>query len=284
MSKQPLQLLVLPSIQNIDEISLGLNVELTKAYYSKVEFIVKDNLATIKHLNRNIKEFEYVWLSSFWASRDLAHAVGKYLEFHETPTTYVEEGTSKISDSIIFALNNINTPNTYYIENLSMTAYLKQIEATCGYPMIMKDTKGCGGVNTTFIATRASLIIALESRDLGRKYLLQSFIHNDYDWGVMVANGVVVSAERSYPPVGEFRNNVGATEVFVDVSEVPEEIKNMALAGSACLGLNWSRSDIVIERGTDRPYLLEVNRFPGITAASEEVIGARKFLAALLPA
>ena len=52
---------------------------------------------------------------------------------------------------------------------------------------------------------------------------------NDYDWGVLVANGEVLSAEMSFPKSGEFRNNSqnGATEVFVDVNSVPARITEM---------------------------------------------------------
>ena len=97
----------------------------------------------------------------------------------------------------------------------------------------------------------------------------------------MVVNGVVVAGERSYPAEGEFRNNArnGADERFVDVAEIPEEIRTMAIRASGCLGLFWSRADIIIDRETGRPYLLEVNRYPGITAGSDEVTGAYTFLA-----
>jgi len=47
----------------------------------------------------------------------------------------------------------------------------------------------------------------------------------------LVANNKVVSAERSYPKKGDYRNNAGAgaTEYFVNISDIPEEIKNIAL-------------------------------------------------------
>ncbi|EKD32360.1 MAG: hypothetical protein ACD_77C00116G0002, partial [uncultured bacterium] len=46
----------------------------------------------------------------------------------------------------------------------------------------------------------------------------------------------------------------------------------------------WSRADIIIDKRTGLPYLLEVNRNPGITAGSDEVNGAYTYLAAqILP-
>jgi len=52
----------------------------------------------------------------------------------------------------------------------------------------------------------------------------------------------------------------------------------MAIKATKILGLSWARSDIIIDKETGIPYLLEVNRCPGITSGSTEITGARKFL------
>lgn len=39
------------------------------------------------------------------------------------------------------------------------------------------------------------------------------------------------------------------------------------------------RADIIIDKNTELPYLLEVNRYSGITSGSNEVIGTYTFLA-----
>jgi glutathione synthase/RimK-type ligase-like ATP-grasp enzyme len=91
---------------------------------------------------------------------------------------------------------------------------------------------------------------------------------------------MIVSAEKSYPKECEFRNNScnGAAEVFVDIATIPLQVKEMALEASAALGLVWSRADIVVDRETEIPYLMEVNRCPGISSGTSEVLGAREFL------
>jgi glutathione synthase/RimK-type ligase-like ATP-grasp enzyme len=110
--------------------------------------------------------------------------------------------------------------------------------------------------------------------------MFQSFIPNQYDWGILVANGEVVSGEKSYPKDGEFRNNArnGAREDFIDVEKIPQEIKDIAIRASESLGLSWSRADIIIDEKTQKPYLLEVNRYPGVTSGSDEENGAFLFL------
>ncbi|MHC1716812.1 MAG: RimK family alpha-L-glutamate ligase [Candidatus Dojkabacteria bacterium] len=275
-----LELLVLPPTENIEEIIKDLPIKLTKAYYASLEFHFKDNIATILHEGRDIKTFSFVWLSSTWYTRDLATTVKLYLEKNNVPHSFVEQNTSKITDTMNFVLNEIPYPDTYYIESSKAMERLDEIEEICGYPMIMKSSKGFGGNDTSYIASREELIENISNRKENKKYLFQRYIENNYDWGILVANNEIISAERSYPMKGEFRNNssAGATEVFEKLHDIPEDIKAIALKAGNVLGLQWSRSDIIVDSISGLPYLLEVNRFPGITMGSTEVTGASAFI------
>jgi len=66
--------------------------------------------------------------------------------------------------------------------------------------------------------------------------------------------------------------------VFVETKDIPRPIQDIAIKASEILGLSWSRSDIIVDKNTDIPYLLEVNRCPGITSGTSEVFGAQQFL------
>jgi len=136
------------------------------------------------------------------------------------------------------------------------------------------------------VATEEDLSRKIGELPKHKKFIFQKYITNEYDWGVMVANGVVVSGEKSYPREGEFRNNTcnGAEEVFVDPADIPEHIKRIAIETSSALGLAWSRSDIIIDKDTHRPYVLEVNRLPGLTSKTSEVEGAYTFLSSQIKA
>lgn len=278
MIKERIKLLVLPSIQNIEEIIKGLPIELTKAYYSSIKFIFKNNSVEVLHGSIDLKSFDSVWLSSYWASRDLACAVKSYLDSHGIQSTHVESSPSKLTDIMNFCINDIVCPDTFYVENSELHSNIQDLEDVCGYPMIMKDIKGCGGENSKYIENRERLIECINERKTDRKFIFQRFIPNNYDWGILVANNRVVSGEMSTPKEGEFRNNVGATENFVSLDLIPDNIKDIAIKASNALGLSWSRSDIVVDKNTGLPYLLEVNRFPGITEESSEVSGATVFL------
>lgn len=282
MTPKKLKLLVLPSVSNMDQVvkKISLPVDLTKGRFKNIEFIFKDNQVSVLHKNIDLKNFSFVWLCSSWGSRDLAYAVQLYLDFHKIPHTHVEKGTSKLTDQMALSLENIPVPDTLFFGHKDVRKSLSQIQKVCGYPLVIKDIRGSRGAHSLIINSEVELLEKITALPRHKSFIFQKYIANEYDWGIMVANGVVVSGEKSYPCQGEFRNNTcnGAKEVFVDPVNIPQAIKEMAIKNSVLLNLSWSRSDIIINKNTQKPYVLEVNRLPGISAKTSEVEGAYKFL------
>ena len=283
MIQKPLTILCFSPIGSIQSITKKFSFPIIpiKGTYSKVQFIFKNNTLRILHNNIDIRSYAFVWLSSGWNNRDVAYAIHLYLEFHKTPHTPVEKNTSKLTDCVVFALQSIPIPNTVFTNYSSINKDLPILQTTCEYPLIIKDIRGSRGKHSLLVASESDFIKALGTLPHYKNFLCQTFIPNEYDWGIMIANGTIVAGEKSYPQKGEFRNNTcnGATENFVDISKIPQSVKAMALQAHALLGLFWSRVDIIIDKNTQQPYLLEVNRFPGITVDSQEETGAYTFLA-----
>jgi glutathione synthase/RimK-type ligase-like ATP-grasp enzyme len=282
MAKKPLNLLCLPSFENIEQmlVKFPFPIKLTEGNFYNLEFIFQGSVVKVLHNGVDLNSFDFVWLSSFWDSRDLSYAISLYLEKTKTFSTYVEKSTSKITDQMICALGGIQTPHTLFLGKKNIEKNLKQIKEICGYPLIIKDVKGALGNDSKYIATENDLLENLDKLPKHKRYLFQQYIPNQYDWGILVANGAVVSGEQSYPQNGEFRNNAcnGGREVFAEVAKIPAHIKEMAIKASKLLGLSWSRSDIVVDKDTNNAYLMEVNRSPRITPKTSEVEGAYKFL------
>jgi len=284
MFKSKISLLCLPSVKNIKQVlaNFSFPISLTKGCFENLEFIFYENTVEVLHRGIDLKNFSFVWLSSLWDSRDLAYAIKLYLGKNDVFSTYVEKSTSKITDQMTFCLDHIKTPDSLFLGTQDIRKKLGQIKKVCGYPLIAKDIKGSRGLDSIYIANQEELFEKMAKFPKHRQYLFQKYIPNQYDWGILVVNGAVVSGEKSYPQKGEFRNNVcnGAREVFVDPAKIPLEIKKIAIRANNLLGLSWSRSDIIIDCNTKEPYLLEVNRLPGVSSKSKEVDGAYQFLSA----
>jgi hypothetical protein len=282
MSHKNFTLLHIPSVSNIQKIveNFPFSIDVTKGSYKDLKLIIRDTSFSILHKDHDVKDYSFAWISSGWNNRDLAYALHLYLTSTQTPHAYVEKNTSKITDCVIFALNKLPMPNTLFIPRPMISENLELIRDVCGFPLIIKDVRGSQGKDSALVSNEQELLEAMITLPKNKKFMFQQFIPNDYDWGIMVSNGIVVSGERSYPRNGEFRNNEcnGAKELFVKIEDIPQNIKDIAITASASLGLIWSRADIIIDKNTGKPYLLEVNRYPGITSDSTEVSGAYAFL------
>jgi len=282
MNKKTFTLLGLPAVKNTRQVmdKFPFPIDLTIGRYGELKFVFHQGKIQVLHKESDTRDFSFVWLSSNWDQRDLAHAICLYLKSTKTPHSYVEESTSKITDCMVFGLNNLPMPDTLFVSRKNIAKDIPLIKKVCGFPLIIKDSKGSQGKYSAFAANETELLEKTSNLPKSKNFIFQRFIPNEYDWGIMVANGVVVSGEKSYPSNGEFRNNTcnGAKEIFIDTEDIPKKIKDIAIKASASLGLSWSRADIIIDKNTGLPYLLEVNRFPGITSNSDEVLGAYTFL------
>jgi hypothetical protein len=77
---------------------LGSSVLITEGQIKSIRMIFKDNTVQVLYKDTDIKEFSYVWISSFWNSRDMAYAISLYLDYHKIPHSHVERASSKITE------------------------------------------------------------------------------------------------------------------------------------------------------------------------------------------
>ncbi len=283
MGKETFSLLCIPPKGAMKQVirKFPFPVALSLGKYRNIAAVFHKGGVKVFHSGVDVSTFSFVWISSGWDSRDLAYALRLYLESTKTPHSYAEKSSSKVTDCMLFTFNDLPIPDTVFISRANVERNMPMINEVCGYPLIIKDARGSRGKYSAYVDSEAELLKKMSTLPKSRKYFFQRFIPNEYDWGIMVANGVVMAGEKSYPAEGEYRNNAcnGAQEVFVAVADIPHKLKEMAVKACGCLGLSWSRADIIIDKRTGFPYLLEVNRTPGLTSGSDEVSGAYTFLA-----
>jgi len=271
-------LLSLPALSGTRDIvgQFPFPIDFTAGTYRDISFVFHAGSTEVFHKGADTKNFSFVWLTSSWSQRDLAYALRLYFESTGTPHSSVEQSPSKITDTMAFSLHGLPIPDTVFVSRRNIEKEMPLIRKVCGYPLIVKDVKGAQGKFSAYVASESELASTIADLPKHKEFLFQRFIRNEYDWGIMVVNGIVVSGEKSYPSEGEFRNNTcnGAKEHFANVDDIPERIKSIAITASGLLGLTWSRTDIIIDKDSGLPYLLEVNRFPGITPDSNEASGA----------
>ncbi len=136
------------------------------------------------------------------------------------------------------------------------------------FPVILK---GSGGDRGTRVFKADNLeelekvVINLRRSEIdeGRRYMLQEFIPNDGDYRVLVLGEKVLGVmKRSSQNKNEFRNNYSAGG-SVEVADLPENIKQLAVKAAKLCGLAVAGVDVAFrDFDIKKPVIWEVNKGP----------------------
>jgi RimK family alpha-L-glutamate ligase len=137
------------------------------------------------------------------------------------------------------------------------------------FPVILKGSSGDRGTNVFKIDNIKQLekkVRELRKLEIegGKRYMLQEFIPNNGDLRILVLGDKVLGAMKrtSQNFEKEFRNNfsVGGK---VEVVEIPESIKKLAIKAAKVCGLLVAGVDVVYrDDDVNKPVIWEVNKGP----------------------
>jgi RimK family alpha-L-glutamate ligase len=136
------------------------------------------------------------------------------------------------------------------------------------FPVIVKGSGGDRGTRV-FKADNLKQLEKLVRRlrktetEEGRRYLLQEYIENDGDFRVLVLGEKVLGVmKRASAKKGEFRNNYSAGG-RVEVADLPEEVKELAMRAAKICGLAVAGVDVAFrDFDIKKPVIWEVNKGP----------------------
>jgi len=137
------------------------------------------------------------------------------------------------------------------------------------FPVIIK---GSGGDRGTRVFKADSLeeleILVKDLRktetEEGKRYMLQEYIANDGDYRVLVLGDKVLGVMKRFAnqDSSEFRNNYSAGG-SVEVADLPEEVKKLAVRAAKVCGLVIAGVDVAFREFDKRkPVIWEVNKGP----------------------
>jgi len=136
------------------------------------------------------------------------------------------------------------------------------------FPVIIKGSGGDRGTRVfkaENLKELEELVLKLRSSETeeGKRYMLQEYIPNDGDYRVLVlGNKVLGVMKRSSQKAGEFRNNYSAGGT-VEIADLPEEIKQLAVRAAEVCGLAVAGVDVAFRDFDEtKPVIWEVNKGP----------------------
>lgn len=165
----------------------------------------------------------------------------------------------------------IDIPNTVYG---SLHYLYEMMEKGLGktkkfdFPVIIKGSGGDRGTRVFKADSLGELKTITENLRMseieeGRRYMLQEFIQNDGDYRVLVLGEKVLGVmKRTSQKEGEFRNNYSAGG-SVEVADLPERIKKLAVKAAKVCGLAVAGVDVAFrDFDINKPVIWEVNKGP----------------------
>ena len=155
------------------------------------------------------------------------------------------------------------------------------------FPIVMKLLSGSQGIGVSIVESYSSLksvYQTIKKLDPESEILIQEKIDSEFDLRIQVLvkklnalypeddNLTILGVMRRNATEGDFRTNysLGGT---VEKYEITEELQDLAFRAATAVGCHWCGVDIMIDKNTGKPYILEVNSSPG-TEGISKVLGS----------
>ena len=260
------------------------NIILDIASIKDILFRIIDGKINIEIGGKDLKRYEYILIQSGWNTTHMAYLLHLYLQSQHIPHNKTSTHSTKLSDIFFLASKGVSVPNTFFHNGLKIDSKrILNIEQICRLPCIYKTLLGSLGSRVHLIDNKDDIEKTVKENGRYNRYIFQEFISNDFDYRVVVANNKASSVCKRTRVGDKYRNNValGAVEKFISVEDTPKEVIEIAVEASKALKLNWAGVDIVTDNKTDKHYVLEVNRRPGLTEKSTEIGALYQYIKAL---
>jgi RimK family alpha-L-glutamate ligase len=154
------------------------------------------------------------------------------------------------------------------------------------FPLIIKLISGTQGIGVSIVDSYASLksvYQTIKKLNPDSEILLQEKIDSDFDVRIQVlvkkfnplqeksGNKVILGTMKRLAVKDDFRTNYSLGGK-VDTFEITSELEELAYEATTAVGCHWSGVDIMIDKKSKKPYILEVNSSPG-TEGISKVLG-----------
>lgn len=209
-------------------------------------------------------------------SRNLLHNLEKHNFFCINTLESMEICENKFLTTQALEAAGLPVPKTALAP--SVEALDDAVKAVGGkFPVVVKLLSGTQGIGVSIVDSMSSLKSVYQTfKKLSTKseILIQEKIDSDHDLRIQVLikkfnpakpdpdNASIIGVMRRNVIKGDFRTNysLGGT---VEKADITPEIEKIAIESAQVVGCNWCGVDIIIDKNTKKPYVLEVNSSPG---------------------
>lgn len=232
-----------------------------------LQFIVEEDGSAdvIDSVSRvSLGQASLVYMKSRWGLPEEANALANYLFYKGIPfmdASALGAVMSKISTTMRLWGGGISVPFTLYARKHGLLLDLiKEHQKVLGEKFILKDAQGAKGMINFLTTIEEAPKILSEYPDI--QFMVQRFIPNDGDYRV----GVYVNKSSfAIKRVGSGKTHLNNTSAggaaeFIAIDDMPEKLLRLAEKASRAVDLQISGVDIIVDKNTNKSYILEVNQ------------------------
>lgn len=179
----------------------------------------------------------------------------------------------KLQTTRVLQRNKISVPKTALVSGEDdIDKSVKEVGGK--FPVVCKFISGTKGIGVFSVDSRPSLVSTLQamwSLSPSTEIVIQEKIEADYDLRIHVlgtSDGIggreykVIAAMKRMRVEGDFRTNFSLGGE-IEAVDLDKKIKKIAIESAKAVGCLWAGVDIIIDKNTGNPYVLEVNSSPG---------------------
>jgi glutathione synthase/RimK-type ligase-like ATP-grasp enzyme len=276
----------------LSEKLLGKTVVVSGELADLVFYLVAGKV-TAKIYGKDITDFDLVWLRTVGKEFfPLAKTLVLVLEdlkiaYFDTSWGQGGMGENKLTDLARLAMVGLPIPPTFFCTHNKILEETEKIAAKFGFPLVAKDIWKDRGRGVFLLEKIQDFQELLRKTAKDSQFLFQKFYANDGDYRILVLGKEVGVWEKRTRKKGEFRNNIalGGEEKFLPLEKIPSKMAEIAISAAGNLNLQIAGVDVLVEKKTDKMWLLEVNHAPCFTydvKISPEIQAVASFLSKVL--
>ncbi len=256
----------------------------------EINFLVEGNNIQVFIGKENIKDFDLVFFRRIGdANIYLAGSLIVYLNSINKP--FIDKGLGvtairgdKLTNYIRLAVADLPIIKSVYYYLHDIDSNKDKIVEDLGFPIIAKDihqhySKGIYVIKKT---GDFNSLIDLNSKEMGKSFLLQKFVNIEAEYRIIVLGGEAISAQKMVRDLSGTRAKIDfeRKEEYVKLNSIPNEALEITAKAAKALDIQVAGVDIAKDTAGNW-WLLEVNRGPALTYdtnISPEVIEISKYI------
>lgn len=254
----------------------GKGIRIVLARFSDLYFELDKGKITVRIEDMPITDFDLVY---FRRTGDKFSALAATLaiclrelgvKFIDTTWESIGPLGSKFTSLVRLSIAGLPTPPTIFCWPTNIDKFSHYIVDKLGLPCVAKELSMQRGKGVFLIKSKEDFngLPLTDKKGGNNQYMFQKYIDIKDEYRVLVLGEKAGVWERKIiTQEGEFRHNIalGADEEFLPINKIPDSIADVAAKGTSTLNLQIAGVDVVVEKGTKKVFLVEVNRGPGLT-------------------